>query len=84
MSSATCGGAYSTPNKDKLIRLIVSLINTYQRVAPIQLRKSCRFEPSCSNYMILAIQKYGVNKGIPLGIRRVLKCRYPNDGQDYP
>ena len=34
----------------------------------------CRFTPTCSQYMIDAINKYGIFKGIKLGIIRILKC----------
>jgi putative component of membrane protein insertase Oxa1/YidC/SpoIIIJ protein YidD len=34
--------------------------------------------------MILAIEKYGVVKGVIKGIRRILRCNYPNGGIDYP
>ncbi|MFP4363995.1 MAG: membrane protein insertion efficiency factor YidD [Spirochaetia bacterium] len=45
-------------------RGIIFFIKLYQRIAPNQLRQCCRFEPSCSNYMIVAIQKYGTIKGV--------------------
>ncbi len=56
----------------------------YQKFAPLSLRASCRFEPSCSNYMLLAIEKYGFWKGFFKGVRRLFRCRYPNGGIDYP
>jgi putative component of membrane protein insertase Oxa1/YidC/SpoIIIJ protein YidD len=34
--------------------------------------------------MILAIQKYGLIKGIKKGVRRIKRCHYPNGGIDYP
>ncbi len=34
----------------------------------------CRFEPTCSNYTYQAVEKYGVLKGIFLGIKRILRC----------
>jgi putative component of membrane protein insertase Oxa1/YidC/SpoIIIJ protein YidD len=34
--------------------------------------------------MILAIEKYGIAKGVLKGIQRLSKCRYPNGGVDYP
>jgi putative membrane protein insertion efficiency factor len=63
---------------------MVSLILLYQKMAPKKLRDSCRFEPSCSNYMIIAINKYGVIKGINLGLKRLFRCHIPNGGYDYP
>jgi len=63
---------------------ILFLILLYQKIAPKELRDSCRFEPTCSNYMIIAIEKYGCIKGCFLGIKRLLRCHYPNGGYDYP
>lgn len=40
----------------------------------------CRFRPSCSEYTYGAIQKYGVCKGVFLGIKRVLRCNPFNSG----
>ncbi len=56
----------------------------YQKFAPASLRASCRFEPSCSNYMLLAIEKYGFLRGFFKGMRRLFRCHYPNGGIDYP
>ncbi|MDR2575549.1 MAG: membrane protein insertion efficiency factor YidD [Treponema sp.] len=60
------------------------MIHLYQKTAPQSLRASCRFEPSCSNYMIMAVEKYGSIKGCFLGLKRFFRCRYPNGGIDYP
>ncbi|MBX7059750.1 MAG: membrane protein insertion efficiency factor YidD [Leptospirales bacterium] len=65
-------------------KVLCTLIELYQKIAPIRIRQSCRFEPTCSNYMIMAIHKYGSIKGISLGINRLFRCRYPNGGQDCP
>ncbi len=34
----------------------------------------CKFYPSCSEYMIQAIEKYGCIKGVFIGIKRLLRC----------
>lgn len=60
------------------------LIKWYQRHSPSRLQNVCRFTPSCSNYAILAIEKYGAVKGIIMSIKRIFKCKYPNGGEDYP
>ena len=39
--------------------LSIQLILLYQYFAPQKIRDACRFEPSCSNYAILALRKYG-------------------------
>jgi putative membrane protein insertion efficiency factor len=63
---------------------IINLILLYQKYAPEKIRMSCLFEPTCSEYMILAIKKYGIIKGIYKGIKRLLRCHSPNGGIDYP
>lgn len=40
----------------------------------------CRFYPTCSEYCFLAIKKYGIFKGIILGLKRISKCNPFNDG----
>ena len=68
--------------------IILSSVKIYQRIAPRKIRLKCRFEPSCSQYMILAIEKYGVIKGVLNGIKRLSKCNNRGDGMrggfDYP
>lgn len=59
-------------------------IKVYQRYAPDAVRLKCRFEPSCSEYMILSIQKYGLIKGLNLGIKRLKRCNIDGGGFDYP
>lgn len=65
-------------------RLLLTLILLYQKYAPEEMRASCLFEPCCSEYMKLAIQKYGVWRGVWKGIKRISRCRYPNGGIDNP
>ncbi|HRN96587.1 MAG TPA: membrane protein insertion efficiency factor YidD [Candidatus Levybacteria bacterium] len=40
----------------------------------------CKFTPTCSNYMIQAVEKYGVIKGVRMGIQRVSRCRPGKSG----
>ena len=54
--------------------LVIFLIRCYQ-ITPIESHKMCRFTPTCSQYMIDAINEYGVIKGIKLGIKRISRCR---------
>jgi putative membrane protein insertion efficiency factor len=54
-------------------------------VSPFLPAGICRFEPSCSTYMILAIKKYGVFYGITKGIWRICRCNpYGRGGYDPP
>ena len=67
-----------------LKRFLIGLVLIYKAFAPMSVRGRCRFEPTCSTYMIMAIQKYGLVYGVFKGIRRVLRCKPPNGGVDYP
>ena len=63
---------------------VILFVLAYQKFAPADLRTACRFEPTCSDYMLLAIEKYGFLRGFFKGIKRLLRCHYPNGGIDYP
>lgn len=65
-------------------RAVIWLVHYYQSKASDDTRLRCRFEPSCSEYMIKSVTKYGFLKGTFKGIKRVLRCRAPNGGIDYP
>lgn len=54
-------------------RLIILLIKGYQKVSLFK-KPSCRFYPSCSNYAIEAVEKYGALKGGWLAFKRILRC----------
>ncbi len=57
------------------IRTILKFtIRTYQLTISPLLGSNCRFYPTCSNYAIEAIDKFGVFKGLKLSILRILKC----------
>ena len=55
-------------------RLLVALIRFYQRALSPLLGANCRFEPSCSQYAVGAIQRHGAIKGTLLTIWRILRC----------
>lgn len=65
-------------------RIVIFAVMVYQRLAPDKVRNRCRYEPSCSQYMIMAIRKYGAFKGVRRGVRRWQSCKPPNGGIDYP
>ena len=60
--------------------VIVFFIKLYQVVIPPISPGKCRFIPSCSNYTIEAVKKYGSIKGIIMGIKRMMKCHPFNPG----
>ncbi|MBQ8381378.1 MAG: membrane protein insertion efficiency factor YidD [Clostridia bacterium] len=64
--------------------LLIGSVLMYKAFAPMEVRDRCRFEPSCSTYMIMAVRKYGLFRGLFKGIRRITRCREPNGGIDLP
>jgi putative membrane protein insertion efficiency factor len=38
------------------------------------LPRACRFEPTCSVYMLEAVERHGVARGVALGLKRLFKC----------
>ena len=62
----------------KSIALI--LIKIYQRTFSKVMPPSCRFAPTCSQYTYEAITKFGIFRGIGLGVRRITRCHPLNPG----
>jgi putative membrane protein insertion efficiency factor len=56
-------------------RLGILLIRAYQVTLGPLLGGSCRFEPSCSNYGLQAVERFGLVRGSWLTARRLLRCR---------
>ncbi len=57
-----------------LDRLMIGAIRFYQLAISPALPPSCRFYPTCSEYTLQAIAKYGALKGLWLGVRRIARC----------
>lgn len=55
-------------------KVIISTLRFYKRYPSRALPSACRFHPTCSEYMLEAVQKYGVRRGISLGLLRLLRC----------
>jgi len=54
--------------------LVIIPVRLYQLAISPWLPRACRYEPSCSNYMLEAVRKHGAFKGTWLGVRRLLRC----------
>ncbi|MBP5791085.1 MAG: membrane protein insertion efficiency factor YidD [Kiritimatiellae bacterium] len=54
--------------------LLILLVKAYQITLSPLFSGCCRFEPSCSNYMIEALERHGALKGGWLGLKRLLRC----------
>ena len=55
-------------------KLIISLIKFYRKHISPRRPSSCRFTPTCSQYALDAIYKYGAFKGSMMAVYRILRC----------
>jgi len=61
-------------------KIIIFFITLYQKyISPLK-PATCRFYPSCSEYAVQALKKYGLLKGLRLSIIRTLRCHPFNPG----
>ena len=61
-------------------RMMVAMIRLYQLLLSPLLGQNCRFTPTCSQYAIEAIQKYGAIRGVWYGVCRIARCHPFNAG----
>lgn len=54
--------------------IIFAVVKTYKYCISPLFPPSCRFTPSCSTYMLEAVEKHGVIRGVALGVWRILRC----------
>lgn len=53
---------------------LIFLIHLYRHTLSILLGPCCRFDPSCSSYALLSIERFGVIEGAFLIFKRLIKC----------
>jgi putative membrane protein insertion efficiency factor len=63
-----------------IIKIPVWIITIYQHIIGPIFPRVCRFHPTCSEYTKQALIKYGLTKGLLIGIRRILRCNPFNAG----
>jgi uncharacterized protein len=49
-------------------------LRCYKRFLSPLLPSACRFHPTCSDYMLEAVDRYGVARGVGMGLKRLLRC----------
>ena len=54
--------------------LLIQLIRGYRLLISPLFPPTCRFQPTCSNYAITAIERFGVIKGSIMAVKRILRC----------
>jgi putative membrane protein insertion efficiency factor len=60
--------------------LLVAVVRLYQLLISPWLGFNCRYDPSCSSYMIQAVHKYGFVRGTWRGLRRIARCHPLREG----
>ena len=55
-------------------RLTIAALLLYKRWLSPMLPTACRFRPTCSEYMIEAVARYGALRGIAMGLARIMRC----------
>lgn len=61
-------------------QILILLIRVYQYTLSPMLAPRCRFTPSCSNYALTAINRYGCWHGGWLAVKRVMRCHPHHTG----
>jgi len=54
--------------------IVIAFIRFYQKIISPLLGSNCRYYPTCSHYMVEAIEKYGVARGGWMGLQRIMRC----------
>jgi len=61
-------------------KILIVLIQIYRKYISPRKKPCCRFYPTCSQYALEAIEKYGTAKGGLMSIKRILRCHPFNEG----
>ena len=61
-------------------KALVAVLRGYKLLISPLLPSACRFRPTCSEYMMDAIDRYGVLKGVWLGMKRLGRCHPFHEG----
>ncbi|NOZ02388.1 MAG: membrane protein insertion efficiency factor YidD [Deltaproteobacteria bacterium] len=74
-SRASSGWAWAARRALRIPALTaVFFVKAYQYALSPFLPSACRYHPTCSEYTVQALRRYGFFKGLYLGIRRILRC----------
>ncbi|HTH51669.1 MAG TPA: membrane protein insertion efficiency factor YidD [Pyrinomonadaceae bacterium] len=55
--------------------LVIDILGIYKAMISPFLPPACRFEPTCSEYALAAVEKYGTIKGSWMAVKRILRCQ---------
>lgn len=57
-----------------LKQIVILPIRFYQKAISPMIGANCRFQPTCSHYMVDSIMEWGIIRGIWMGLKRIFKC----------
>jgi putative membrane protein insertion efficiency factor len=64
--------------------LVTAPVRLYQRVISPVLPARCKYHPSCSEYAVEAVRRYGILRGLTLAVWRLLRCNpWSHGGVDF-
>jgi putative membrane protein insertion efficiency factor len=61
-------------------KVVIATLSFYKRFLSPFVPAACRYRPTCSEYMIEAVDRYGVRRGIWMGTLRLLRCHPFHEG----
>ena len=73
-------GATLVNSGGAMAKILISLVRGYRLLLSPFIGMHCRFQPTCSQYMIEAIERHGSVKGTWLGLRRISRCHPWHEG----
>jgi uncharacterized protein len=63
--------------------IVIAFLRFYQRFLSPMFPPVCRFTPTCSEYMLQAVSRYGAGRGVFMGVKRILRCHpFSKGGHD--
>jgi len=63
-----------------MAKFLIVLIKIYQNTISKVTRSHCRFYPTCSEYSLTALKRFGFWKGFYLSVKRIIRCHPWNKG----
>ncbi len=55
-------------------KILIQMLKIYKNYVSPFIIRSCRYNPTCSEYAVEAIESYGILKGVPMAMCRILRC----------
>ena len=61
-------------------KVLIALLRGYKKFVSPFLPSACRYSPTCSEYMMQAVAKYGAARGVWMGLKRLARCHPFHEG----